>query len=94
MVLLNLGEIKEHLKELSGWELLGKSIRKKFKFANFMQAVEFLNKVASIAEEMQHHPDIHIQNYNEVVLQITTHDEGGITAKDFQLAHKVEELAA
>lgn len=93
MVLLPAGEIKDRLKHLSGWELAGKSIRKQFKFENFVQAVDFVNKLVPIAEDMQHHPDVQIQNYNEVIVSSTTHDEKGLTVRDFQLAHKIEEFA-
>ena len=66
---------------------------KKFKFKNFVQAVDFVNRIVPIAEELQHHPDVTIENYNEVIISSTTHDEGGLTVWDFQLVHKIEQLA-
>jgi 4a-hydroxytetrahydrobiopterin dehydratase len=92
MVLLSAAEVKSRLKELDGWSITGKSVWKKFKFKNFVQAVGFVNRIVPIAEGMQHHPDITIENYNEVIVRSTTHDEKGLTAWDFKLAHKIEEL--
>ena len=93
MVLLSAAEVKSHLKELKGWSVTGKSVWKKFKFKNFVQAVDFVNRIVPIAEEIQHHPDVTIENYNEVIISSTTHDEGGLTVWDFQLVHKIEQLA-
>lgn len=59
-----------------------------FVFENFMQSLRFVNRVARQAESMNHHPDILIQ-YNKVRLAVTTHDEGGLTMKDFTLARKI-----
>jgi len=56
-----------------------------------MQAIRFLNQVARLAESMNHHPDISIR-YNRVGLSLTTHDEGGLTIKDFKLAGKINDL--
>ena len=56
-----------------------------------MQGIRFLNQVARLAEGMNHHPDISIR-YNRVRLSLTTHDEGGLTVKDFKLARKINRL--
>jgi len=56
-----------------------------------MQGIRFLNHVARLAEDMYHHPDVSI-NYNKVRLSLTTHDEGGLTRKDFRLARKINRL--
>lgn len=55
--------------------------------------MRFVNKVAKLAEAANHHPDITIYNYNRVRLALTTHDEGGLTVKDFKLAAKINEIA-
>ena len=74
------------------WEVLeGKKIRHEFKFANFVQAMAFVNQVAAIAEEENHHPDLHIF-YNRVVIELWTHAVGGLSENDFILAAKIEKL--
>ena len=93
MVRLASKEVREQLKHLPGWRLAGKSIQKEFKFKNFVQAVQFVNKLVPIAEKMQHHPDLQIKNYNEVIVSSTTHDAGGLTKWDFQLANKINKIA-
>jgi 4a-hydroxytetrahydrobiopterin dehydratase len=62
-----------------------------FVFEDFVQSLRFVNRVARQAESMNHHPDILIQ-YNKVRLAVTTHDEGGLTMKDFTLARKIERI--
>lgn len=66
-------------------------LKKEFKFKNFKQALEFVNKVGEVAEEANHHPDIAI-HYNKVILELTTHDKGALTEKDFKLAQKIDEI--
>ena len=91
---LDYGEIKERLKRLRGWVLAeGKTerIEKTFEFKNFVEAVSFVNSIVPLAEEANHHPDITI-NYRKVKLALTTHSEGGITEKDFDLAEKIETI--
>lgn len=86
-------DFTSNLKQLKlDWEVIeGKKIRYKFKFKDFRQALEFVNKVANIAEEENHHPDIKI-NYNKVTLELTTHSKGGLSEKDFILASRFETL--
>jgi 4a-hydroxytetrahydrobiopterin dehydratase len=62
-----------------------------FIFADFPQVIRFLNSVARLAESINHHPDISI-NYNRIRLSLTTHDENGLTMKDFSLAKKIDRL--
>lgn len=83
--------IRSKLAETSGWRLRGKRISRLFVFDDFMGVVRFLNRVARLAEAMNHHPDITI-NYNKIRLSLTTHDEGGLTAKDFNLARKINAM--
>lgn len=92
--LLELTEIQSKLKALKGWALNpeGKSIQKDFKFENFTDAVCFLNQVAEIAEEENHHPDLHLTNYKNLKVVLSTHSDGGVTKKDFILAAKIEEV--
>lgn len=84
-------EVKKGLSRVSGWRLRGKEISKTNTFEDFVQAMRFVNRVAKRAESMNHHPDMLIQ-YNRVRLSLTTHDEGGLTKKDFKLARKINEL--
>jgi 4a-hydroxytetrahydrobiopterin dehydratase len=81
--------ISAALVSLPGWELAGGAIRKTMRFAGFMDGIQFVNRVAEIAEAADHHPDI-IINYTRVTLACRTHSEGGITAKDLRLANAIE----
>ena len=67
-------------------------ISRRFEFSDFAEAMRFVNKVARLAESANHHPDITI-NYNRVKLALTTHDEGGLTMRDFNLARRINKLA-
>ncbi|MGA3109319.1 MAG: 4a-hydroxytetrahydrobiopterin dehydratase [Candidatus Bathyarchaeia archaeon] len=78
--------------KLVNWALRGQVISRKFKFSDFAAAMRFVNRVARLAEAANHHPDITI-NYNRVRLALTTHDEGGLTMKDFRLAGKINRFA-
>jgi 4a-hydroxytetrahydrobiopterin dehydratase len=82
-MILSPDEISRRLRELNGWALDGKSIRKQFTFAGFPEAIEFLNRLVPSAERADHHPDI-LVNYRRVTLTYTTHSEGGLTSKDFE----------
>ena len=81
MALLSKAEIDEQLETLSGWTLDGDAIRKQFTFRGFPEAVAFVHRLVPDAERADHHPDITI-NYRRVTLSWSTHDEGGLTAKD------------
>lgn len=85
-------DVEERLKRLSGWKRDDDEIEKKFEFADFKEAMTFVNKVADAANAADHHPDIKIE-YNKVKLNLSTHSEGGITEKDFALAQKIEAAA-
>jgi len=84
-------EIDRALRELGGWKLEGKEIRKTFPHDSFAEAIVFVNAVAHLAELANHHPDIDIR-YTNVSLALTTHDQGGLTEKDFNLARRIEEI--
>lgn len=89
---LNHDDIKERLTEYDSWQQQGPWLRKQFEFDNFEAALNFVNQVGEVAETLNHHPDISIQNYNEVVLHTTTHDVNGVTEKDFSFIDEVEQL--
>lgn len=86
-------EIEERLRRLAGWKLDGDYIIKTFEFEAFMDGVKFVNEVARVAEEQEHHPDFHIR-YTSVRLSIQTHSEGGVTEWDLELASAIEEMLA
>lgn len=84
--------IQEYAPRVPDWEVLGdKKIAREFKFKNFPEAMQFLNKVAEIAEAEGHHPDIHVF-YNRVKLELWTHAVGGLSENDFILAAKINAL--
>jgi len=85
-------EIQEKLKAMPHWSYVGKSIIKKFTFKSFVPAIAFVNKIAEAAEKAGHHPDITI-NYSVVGISLSTHSEGGITEKDFNLARQIDQIA-
>ncbi len=91
MVVLSSREVEDKIKDLEGWEVSGNEIRKVYKMKNFIDSIGFVNKVAILAEKADHHPDILIK-YSKVSISLSTHSEGGITEKDFNLAAQVEEL--
>lgn len=94
MVKLNEEEIKDYLSQLKeGWEFLeSNKITKEFKFEEFVKAMEFVNKVASIAEEEGHHPDIAI-HYNKVDITLWTHFINGLSENDFIMAAKIDHIS-
>ncbi len=76
-----------------GWQLVGeKKLEKTFVFDDFRDALAFVNQVGTVAEEENHHPDIQL-SYGKAVIQIWTHDVGGLTQNDFVLAAKIEQRA-
>jgi 4a-hydroxytetrahydrobiopterin dehydratase len=81
------------LKSLSGWELDGKAIRRKYTFSGFPEAIAFVVRLGFDAEAADHHPDILI-NYKRVTLTYTTHSESGLTEKDFAGAAGASSLAS
>jgi 4a-hydroxytetrahydrobiopterin dehydratase len=88
MALLTEKEIQERLARVPGWERRGKEIRRTWAFADFAAAMVFVNRVAALAEAANHHPDIDIR-YSKVTLVLSTHDAGGLTARDFALAESI-----
>jgi 4a-hydroxytetrahydrobiopterin dehydratase len=91
MALLDDSEINQRL-ERSEWRRDGDAIARDFEFADFAQAMQFVNAVAGIAEDRNHHPDILVHGWNKVRLTVTNHSEGGLTEADFGLAHVIDAL--
>lgn len=81
--------IQRELGTLSGWARRGDALTKLYQFRNFVDAVAFVNHVADRAEAANHHPDIDIR-YSKVTLSLSTHDAGGITQNDLDLARDVD----
>ena len=79
------------LEKVSGWSLTDGSIAREFHFRDFRSAIEFVNRVAALAEKENHHPDITV-SYNNVRLTLSTHKVGALSCKDFMLAAKIDHL--
>lgn len=84
-------EIADRLRPLPGWEIKEGKLTKAFTFDGFMGAVGFVNRVAPVAESEGHHPDLQV-SWGRVVVELTTHDAGGLTDKDFKLASLIDKL--
>lgn len=89
MSLLDENGITAELATAPGWSRRGRAIEKTYRFADFKGAMRFVNGVAALAEAADHHPDIAIQ-YSVVTLSLWTHAAGGLTAKDFALARRID----
>lgn len=85
-------QITERLKSLPEWQHSDGRLRREFATGNFLAGVELVNKITPLAEELNHHPDIHL-TYPKVVVEIFTHDVGGITEFDFALAERIDSIA-
>ena len=92
MTLLSDEEIDSRLAGLDDWERHGNTIHAVFKFGDFSGSVEFVNRITPVANEMNHHPDLHI-SWNKVRVHLFSHSERGITENDLQLAQKLSDLA-
>ncbi len=89
---LSEAEVKAAMRTLPEWSEINDEIQRTFKFDDFARAMAFVNRVADAAEAMQHHPDVLIR-YNKVTLTLTTHDAGGVTELDVQLAKAADGFA-
>jgi 4a-hydroxytetrahydrobiopterin dehydratase len=89
MPALTAKQINFHLKAVPEWTKRAKTVLRTFKFEGFLNGIEFVNRVAKKAQKLDHHPDIDIR-FNKVTLTLTTHDEGGLTEKDFTLARQCD----
>ena len=89
---LSITEIEDNLKRIhSEWVLMNEVIQRKFVFDDFIEAFSFMTSVAIIAEKQNHHPNWE-NVYNQVIVNLSTHDTDGITEKDFKLAQKMDQL--
>ena len=91
MRLLSKEEINKHIEFLNEWQLDGDAIRREWIFKDFLEAMDFINTIAAIAENHNHHPEIN-NVYNRVSLRFNTHDAGGITEKDINIAKEINKL--
>jgi len=85
------GEAEKLATEVPQWTLKDNAIEREFKFKDFLEAIDFVNEAARVAQAADHHPDIHI-SYNKVRLEFSTHKIGGLSKNDFILAAKVDKL--
>lgn len=86
-------EIESQLSELNAWKISEKSLVKEFIFQDFSSAFAFMSQVALASEKMNHHPEFK-NTYNKVSLNLNTHDAGGITELDFNLAKRIDKITA
>lgn len=89
---LNEEELNEKLKEIPNWQKKDNAIVREIQANNFAAAVGIVNSIAITAEKADHHPDILIYGWNKLRITLSTHDKGGLTGKDIDLAQKIEEL--
>lgn len=90
--LLSATEIRTRLAEVPRWKHRGKEIQREWRFDDFPSALAFINRVGALAEAANHHPDIR-NSWNRVQLSLTTHDAGGLTDRDFDLAKRIDGLS-
>jgi 4a-hydroxytetrahydrobiopterin dehydratase len=90
-IILNETAISSQMNNLPNWMRQDKEIVRTFTFKNFTLAIDFVNKIVEPAEKAGHHPDLAI-SYNKVTVSLTTHDAGGLTQKDFDLADVISKL--
>ena len=88
---LNHEQIEAALADLDGWGFQDEALVRTFRFADFVHAVGFVEHLADLAEERKHHPDIDIR-YNKVTLRLSSHDAGGVTKRDVDLAQAIQQL--
>jgi 4a-hydroxytetrahydrobiopterin dehydratase len=89
MTRLDEAAIAQALRQAPGWERAGSQIKRTYRFEDFREALAFVNRVGDLAERAGHHPDIDVR-YNAVTLVLSTHDAGGLTDKDFDLARAID----
>lgn len=92
MSVLSDEEIGSRLRDRRGWERSGDAIVRVVETADFAGSVKLVNRIAPVAEEMNHHPDLAI-SWNRVTVSLSTHSQGGLTESDFALAERIDELA-
>jgi 4a-hydroxytetrahydrobiopterin dehydratase len=92
MPILTPAEITLALTTLNGWKLKDGAIARQFTFVDFGEAMSFVNAVAALAERAGHHPDIDIR-YNQVKLALISHDQGGLTEQDMNMAQTIDSIS-
>jgi 4a-hydroxytetrahydrobiopterin dehydratase len=92
MTKLSAEEIQARLPSLAGWTVVNEKLHREYKFADFVEAFGWMARVALTAEAQNHHPEW-FNVWNKVVVDLTTHDAGGISASDFKLAAAMDKLA-
>ncbi len=92
MARLEESEVDRRLGQLPDWSRSGEAITRDFACGDFAGSVELVNRLTPVAEEMNHHPDLAI-SWSKVTVTISTHSEGGLTAADFELARRIDDLA-
>jgi len=92
MALLQEEVIRTRITKLKGWEVRNDRLYREVQFGSFKVALRFMKDIEHAAERLDHHPDICVY-YNRVVIESTTHEEGGISEKDFEIAHEINILA-
>jgi 4a-hydroxytetrahydrobiopterin dehydratase len=90
---LDQSAIDEKMESYPEWSQNGDALQRTFGFEDFVSAMSFVNRVADLAESLQHHPDIMIR-YGKVTLTLSTHDAGGITERDFEFARATDQTVA
>jgi 4a-hydroxytetrahydrobiopterin dehydratase len=87
-------ECESLMASVEGWTIdsAAQRIRRSWTMKNFMAGIDFFNKVAALAEDEGHHPDLHLEGYRKVTIELWTHAVGGLTENDFILAAKINEL--
>ena len=89
--LIDKDQLNSFIEKNPSWIIYNKTIKKEFEFNNFIDAFGFMSKVALLSEKMDHHPNWH-NIYNKVTIELTTHDMGGITTNDINLANAINKL--
>jgi 4a-hydroxytetrahydrobiopterin dehydratase len=91
---LTLPEAQALLQQTPNWQLVhdGDRIRRQWRAKNFMTAIHFFNEVAALAEAEGHHPDLHLEGYRNITIEIWTHAIGGLSENDFILAAKIDQI--
>ena len=91
---LTVSQLKKYLAVVPHWILAadGKRIRRKWIVKDFLIALDFFNRVGRIAQAEDHHPDMHLRGYRNVIIELSTHDLGGLSENDFIVAAKIDQL--
>jgi 4a-hydroxytetrahydrobiopterin dehydratase len=91
---LEAGQVKELLGQVPQWRLTadGQRIRREWKVKDFMTALDFFRRIGQVAEEQDHHPDLHLTGYRNVAIELSTHAIGGLSENDLILAAKIDQL--